>query len=196
MAKDHQVPPGRALVVGLGNPGSKYTGTRHNIGFLCVEAFAARWGISLNEKKFKGVLGSGHAADRMVTVLEPMTFMNLSGESVGPAAGFYRLTPASVIVAHDDIDLEPGRVRIKVGGGHGGHNGLRSCDKHLPSKDYVRIRLGVGRPPVGDVSGWVLGRFASADQALVDQLIDIGADAIEGVLKDGLLATQNRIHSL
>lgn len=196
MAKDHQVPSGRALVVGLGNPGSKYTGTRHNIGFLCVEAFAARWGISLNEKKFKGLLGTGRAGDRMVSVLEPQTFMNLSGESVGPAAGFYRLTPDSVIVAHDDIDLEPGRVRIKIGGGHGGHNGLRSCDKHLPSKDYIRIRLGVGRPPVGEVSGWVLGRFAASDQTLVEQLIEVGADAIEGVLNDGLLATQNRIHPL
>jgi PTH1 family peptidyl-tRNA hydrolase len=184
------------LVVGLGNPGPKYEGTRHNIGFLMVEELARRAGVSINEGRFRGYVGAGFIADRPAVLLEPQTYMNLSGESVQAAAHFYRLEPASIVVAHDDIDLAPGVVKLKLGGGHAGHNGLRSCDKHLGTRDYLRIRLGVGRPPhpSAEVSNWVLGRFGSAEQAIVDHLVTTGADAVEILLRDGLLEAQGRIH--
>lgn len=198
MSKDFHLPDGRALVVGLGNPGPKYEATRHNIGFMVVEELARRWSVSLAENRFKALLGSGTCAGRQVTILEPQTYMNLSGESVQAAARFFRLTPASIVVAHDDIDLLPGVVKLKVGGGHGGHNGLRSCDQHLSTKDYVRVRLGIGRPPhpQADVSGWVLGRFGGPEQPVVEHLVERGADAIEIMLSSGLLEAQGRIHPL
>lgn len=196
MAKDARIPPGRALVVGLGNPGSQYDRTRHNIGFDVVRAFAARWSIDASDRKFKGRHGFGPVRERTVNVLLPQTFMNLSGESVQPCLGFFKLGVDSLIVAHDDIDLQPGEVRVKVGGGHGGHNGLRSLDKLLPSKEYFRVRLGVGRPPGGDVSSWVLGHFRRDDDALVDHLVETGTEAIERLLTDGLLATQNVVHAV
>lgn len=198
MSKDHRLPSGRALIVGLGNPGPKYDGTRHNIGFMVVDELARRWSVAMSDAKFKALHGGGVVADRTVALIEPQTYMNLSGESVQAAARFYKLGPASIVVAHDDIDLAPGVVKLKVGGGHGGHNGLRSCDKHLPSRDYVRIRLGVGRPPhpSAEVSNWVLGRFASSEGPLVDHLVHTGADAIETLLRDGLLEAQGRIHPI
>jgi PTH1 family peptidyl-tRNA hydrolase len=196
MAKDVQMPTGRALVVGLGNPGARYDGTRHNIGFLVGDALAQLAGVTATETKFKGQLGHGPLMGRVVSFLKPQTYMNLSGESVGPCAGFYRLTPSSVIVLHDDIDLPAGRVRIKVGGGHGGHNGLRSIDTHLGSKDYFRVRLGVGRPDHGDVSGWVLGRFGADEGPAVERLLDHGMRAVEEILRGGLLHAQQLIHPL
>lgn len=196
MAKDAQLPAGRALVVGLGNPGSAYDRTRHNIGFDVVRAFASRWSIDVRDKKFKGRHGFGLVRDRTVHVLTPETFMNLSGEAVQPCLGFYKLGVDSLVVAHDDIDLKPGEVRVKVGGGHGGHNGLRSLDKLLPGKNYFRVRLGVGRPQRGDVSSWVLGRFGESESATVDHLVETGTDAIERLLSDGLLATQNVVHAV
>ena len=148
MATAVEVPPGRAIIVGLGNPGSKYAETRHNIGFRVVECLARRHGISLTEQRFKSRLGSGNIAGRAVMLLQPQTFMNLSGEAVQPAAAFYRLGPESVVVIHDELDLAVGKLRLKIGGGHAGHNGLRSMDQQLASKDYFRVRLGIARPPV------------------------------------------------
>ncbi|MFT4704018.1 MAG: PTH1 family peptidyl-tRNA hydrolase [Bradymonadia bacterium] len=196
MSKDVSLPPGRVLVVGLGNPGQKYDRTRHNIGFDVVRELARRYGVGLSDKKFKGVFGHGDVAGRTLCALLPQTFMNLSGEAVQPCLGFYKLTTASLIVAHDDIDLVTGKVRLKVGGGHGGHNGLRSLDKLLPNKDYLRVRLGVGRPPEpnANVANWVLGHFGSDEARLVEHLVDTGADAIERLMRDGLLDAQGEIH--
>lgn len=198
MSKDFRLAEGRTLVVGLGNPGPKYDGTRHNIGFAVLDELVRRWSVSIGDGKFKGVSGNGRIRERDAVLLKPMTYMNLSGESVQAAARFFRLGPDAIVVAHDDIDLPPGKVKLKVGGGHGGHNGLRSCDRHLPSRDYLRVRLGVGRPPhpKADVAGWVLGRFASSERAIVDHLVDTGADAIERVLRDGLLEAQGAIHPI
>ena len=163
-----------------------------------VDERARRWGSSLHERKFKAILGAGIVAQRPCVLLLPQTYMNLSGESVQAAAHFYKLGSESVVVAHDDIDLDPGKVKMKVGGGHGGHNGLRSCDKQLPSKDYLRVRLGVGRPPHAnaDVANWVLGHFGDAESRIVEHLIDTGADAVEALLREGLLEAQGRIHPL
>lgn len=198
MSKDARIPDGRVLVVGLGNPGPKYVGTRHNIGFDVVTELSRRWNISFGEGKFRALSGVGTVGQRQCLLLLPQTFMNLSGESVQAAARFYKREADSVVVAHDDIDLALGKVKLKLGGGHGGHNGLRSCDKHLGTRDYFRIRLGVDRPPhpSAEVSNWVLGRFGSSLSAYVDHLVDTGADAIERLLSDGLLEAQGSVHPI
>lgn len=188
---------GRLLIVGLGNPGSKYDGTRHNIGFELVRDLASIGRITLGASNFDGLCGTGVLWGRQVVLLMPQTFMNLSGHSVVKAARFYRIPTKNVIVAHDEIEIAPGTVRLKRGGGHAGHNGLRSIDQQLSSKEYIRVRLGVGRPPEqGDVSNWVLSRFSKADQSAVDDLMRRGADAVEHLIKGDLVTAQNEIHPL
>ncbi len=180
------------LVVGLGNPGRAYDATRHNVGFEVVDALANEEGISLSDRKFKGRFGRGRVAGEDCFLLKPDTYMNVSGESVGPMAGFYRIPPEDVIVVHDDLDIEVGRLKMKRGGGHGGHNGLRSLMSHLPSPDFVRIRVGVGRPPPGrDPVDYVLGRFRSDDRSLVDAAIEEAVRAIQATLRDGLSRAMN-----
>lgn len=180
------------LVVGLGNPDAKYRGTRHNIGFEVVDLLAERASTTLSEKKFKAHMAKARLAGTDVVLLEPQTYMNLSGESVGPALGFYKLTVEQVIVVHDELDLEMGKSRLKRGGGHGGHNGLRSLIQCLPSPGFVRLRMGIGRPPPSwDPADYVLSRFTAAERAIVDKAIGEAADAIEAVLKDGLDRAMN-----
>lgn len=165
------------LLVGLGNPGAEYARNRHNIGFMAVEEIARRHGFSPWRKRFQGQSAEGTVGGDKVLALEPLTFMNVSGQSVVAALQFFKLKPENVVVIHDELDLPPGRIRVKKGGGHGGHNGLRSIDSHI-GKDYWRIRLGIGHP--GDknqVSGYVLHDFAKADQTWLDPLIDAVADA-------------------
>ena len=134
------------LVVGLGNPDAKYRGTRHNVGFEVVDLLAERATTTLSEKKFKAQMAKARLGGTDVVLLEPQTYMNLSGESVGPALGFYKLGVEQVLVVHDELDLELGKCRLKKGGGHGGHNGLRSLIQHLPSAEFIRVRVGIGRP--------------------------------------------------
>ncbi len=160
------------LLVGLGNPGAEYARNRHNIGFMAVEEIARRHGFSPWRKRFQGQTAEGTVAGDKVLALEPLTYMNLSGQSVGTALQFFKLKPEQVVVFHDELDLPPGRIRVKKGGGHGGHNGLRSMDAHI-GKDYWRVRLGIGHP--GDknaVSNYVLHDFAKADQTWLEPLID------------------------
>ena len=159
------------LLVGLGNPGPSYARNRHNIGFLAVGEIARRHSFQSWRKRFHGLLAEGQLAGERLLTFKPQTFMNRSGGPVGEAFRFFKMEPKQVIVFHDDIDLEPGRVRIKCGGGHGGHNGLRSIDKHI-GKDYWRVRLGVGHP--GDkekVTGHVLHDFAKTDDAWTQDLL-------------------------
>ncbi|MCF8483367.1 MAG: aminoacyl-tRNA hydrolase [Rhodospirillum sp.] len=164
------------LVVGLGNPGSRYAGNRHNIGFMAVVSLARRHGISLFRKKFQGQVADGVIAGTRVLLLMPETFMNLSGQSVGEAARFHKIPVEDVIVLHDELDLPPGKVKVKQGGGHGGHNGLRDIDAHLGTS-YHRIRLGIGHPGHKDrVHGYVLGDFAKADEAWLGPLLDAVSD--------------------
>ena len=165
------------LLVGLGNPGAEYARNRHNIGFMAVEEIARRHGFTPWRKRFQGTTAEGTVGGDKVLALEPLTFMNVSGQSVVAALQFFKLKPENVVVIHDELDLPPGRIRVKKGGGHGGHNGLRSIDSHI-GKEYWRIRLGIGHP--GDknqVSGYVLHDFAKADQSWLDPLIDAVADA-------------------
>jgi len=159
------------LLVGLGNPGAKYARNRHNIGFMAVEAIAAAQGFTPWRSKFSGQIAEGRLGGEKALLLKPETFMNLSGDSVQAAAAFYRIAPADIIVFHDELDLAPGRVRVKTGGGSAGHNGLRSITGHL-GPDFVRVRMGIGHP--GDkslVTPWVLGDFARAETEALDALL-------------------------
>jgi PTH1 family peptidyl-tRNA hydrolase len=159
------------LVVGLGNPGSEYAGTRHNIGFMAADALAEHYGAPTWKKKFKGFVTA--STDPALLFLKPQTFMNLSGEAVAEAMRFHKLMPKDVIVFHDELDLQPGQVKIKQGGGAAGHNGLKSIDAHI-GQDYWRVRLGIGHPGVkGDiVTQYVLGAFAKADKLWLEPLFE------------------------
>lgn len=159
------------LFVGLGNPGSQYAGNRHNIGFMALDRIAADHGFGPWRAKFQGQITEGRLGRDKVLLLKPETFMNLSGQSVRAAVDFYKLEPGDVTVFHDELDLAPGKCRVKSGGGHAGHNGLRSIHGHL-GPDYQRVRLGIGHPGRKElVSGYVLHDFAKADQDWLDDLL-------------------------
>jgi PTH1 family peptidyl-tRNA hydrolase len=164
------------LWVGLGNPGAKYAGNRHNIGWMAVERIAEDHGFGPWRSKFQGSVTEGMLGGDKVLLLKPETFMNLSGQSVGEAMRFYKLAPGDVTVFHDELDLAPGKVRLKQGGGHAGHNGLRSIHQHIGA-DYARVRLGIGHPGHKDrVAAYVLSDFAKADQDWLDDVLRGVAD--------------------
>jgi len=174
------------LVVGLGNPGERYAETRHNIGFMVAMRAAGRAGIALKRQGYQGYYGTGRLAGAEATVLLPQTFMNRSGVSVAPACQSLGVAPGDLIVVHDEIDLPFGCLRIKLGGGHGGHNGLRSIMEALGHGDFLRLRLGIGRPPAGgDVSAYVLSRFASGERVHCDAYLDAAVDSLELLLQRG-----------
>ncbi len=164
------------IIAGLGNPGNQYAGNRHNIGFMAVDALQRLPSFTPWSRKFKAEISEGEIAGEKILLMKPLTFMNLSGESVGEAMRFYKLAPGDIIAIHDELDLPAGRARIKTGGGHGGHNGLKSLDAHC-GKEYRRLRLGIGHPGDKDrVHGHVLGDFAKADKAWLEPLLDAIAD--------------------
>lgn len=169
------------LFVGLGNPGAKYAQNRHNVGFMALDQIAGDHGFGPWRAKFQGQITEGRLGSEKVVLLKPETFMNLSGQSVGEAMRFFKLTPADITVFHDEIDLAPGKLRVKAGGGHAGHNGLRSLHSHIGDA-YQRIRIGVGHPGHKDaVPGYVLRDFSKADQGWLDDLlrgIGDGAEAL------------------
>lgn len=159
------------LFVGLGNPGAKYERNRHNIGFMALDRIAEEHGFGPWRSKFQGMISEGTLGGTRVLLLKPMTFMNLSGQSVGEALRFYKLTPADVTVFHDELDLAPGKLRCKTGGGHAGHNGLRSIHQHL-GESYARVRLGIGHPGHKDrVAGYVLQDFAKSENDWLEDLL-------------------------
>jgi PTH1 family peptidyl-tRNA hydrolase len=171
------------LIVGLGNPGDKYSRNRHNIGFMAADAIASRHGFPPFREKFKGLVSEGTIAGEKVLILKPQTWMNLSGESVEATLQFYKLGAADVTVVYDEIDLVPGKSRIKRGGGNGGHNGLRSIDPRI-GPDYRRIRLGVGHPGHKDaVMPWVLGDFSKADREWLEPLLEALAANADLIVK-------------
>lgn len=166
------------LWVGLGNPEPGMARQRHNIGFMAVDAIAARHGFGPWRQRFRGLMAEGNVGGARVLALKPQTYMNDSGASVQPAAAFYKLPPEAITAFHDELDLAPGKVRVKRGGGAAGHNGLRSMDRQLGTPEYWRVRLGIGHPGRKDrVTGHVLGDFAKADQAWLTALLDAVADA-------------------
>src|SRR6266436_7881820 len=182
------------LLVGLGNPGSQYAGNRHNIGFMALDAVAKRNGIGPWRRRFQGVSAEGPLGGERALLLLPGTFMNESGRAVAEAANFYKLGLPDIVVLHDEIDLSPGKVRVKTGGGSAGHNGLRSISSHI-GNDYRRVRIGVGHPGVKElVHGHVLSDFAKSDRPWVIALCDIIADNAELLVTDKDSTFQNKVH--
>lgn len=192
--------PSPWLIVGLGNPGPEHAHNRHNVGFMAVERFAERHvvpgtgGVAWRQQfKARATIvrpALGGASQRCV-VLEPQTFMNRSGESVRAAADFHDVPLDRIVVVHDEIDFEFGRVGVKRGGGHGGHNGLRDIIKHLGKPSFARVRVGVGRPRHGEVSSWVLSNFSAEDQSFLVELIDRAEQALTHLLAEGLASAMN-----
>ena len=193
-----------AAIVGLGNPGKQYAATRHNVGFVAIERLAQQLGATWTTKfngNFAKTRAPGPSRDVELALLQPLGYMNLSGHAVQPMAAFYGLSPASLLVIHDDLDLPFGRVQIKVGGGHGGHNGLRSIAAQLGTTDFVRLRIGIGRPTDdaqssakgGDdiVSNWVLSPFGASDRAELPAILDRAVRAIEDIVQLGVQAAMN-----
>ena len=186
------------LVVGLGNPGKKYSGNRHNVGFMAVDALRDREGWPDYKEKFSGVFTRGMAFATEVVALRPMTFMNVSGDCVQPAVAFFKVAPAELVVVHDELDIPFGEVRLKFGGGHAGHNGLRSIIARLGTADFLRVRVGVGRPPPdfqGDVADYVLSDFDPSQRAEIPGLLSRALDAIARVAKDGPGAAMNTVNT-
>jgi PTH1 family peptidyl-tRNA hydrolase len=188
------------LVVGLGNPGKEYAGNRHNVGFMVADLIAGRVGAAFGRHRkavaavAEGRLGVGVHAPRLV-LAKPLTYMNLSGGPVAALSQFYKIPIGSILAIHDDLDLEYGQLRAKVGGGEGGHNGLRSMSKSLGSRDYHRVRFGIGRPSGRqDGADYVLSNFSTVERKELDFLIDRTADMVESVVVRGLEWTQNAYH--
>lgn len=182
------------LIAGLGNPGRKYDRNRHNIGFRVVDELVRRHDLGPLREKFGGLAATGLIAGQRVAVLKPMEFMNLSGYAVQRATQFHGVQPAELVVVHDEIDLPMARLRLKSGGGHGGHNGVRSISEQTGATDFLRVRIGVGRPagaPGGKVSGFVLGDFPAEAEREVAELVGRAADAVEAILQRGIRAAMN-----
>ena len=185
------------LIVGLGNPGAEYARTRHNAGFWLVDELARRHGGSFrHEGKHQGELARVRIGEDEVWLLKPMTFMNRSGGPVSSVLNFYKLVPAQMLVAHDEIDLPSGTVRLKDAGGHGGHNGLRDIIAATGTGDFTRVRLGIGRPPGRqDPADFVLSPFGKTERETLPSLLSDAADATEQIVTDGLAGAQQRWHS-
>jgi peptidyl-tRNA hydrolase, PTH1 family len=184
------------LIVGLGNPGPTYSRTRHNAGFELVDELARRVGANLrHEGRHQGELGRANIAGTDLWLLKPMTYMNLSGQSVRSVAGFYRIAPQSILVAHDELDFAPGVVRLKAGGGAGGHNGLRDLIEQL-GDEFWRLRIGIGRPGDRDaVLDYVLGRPPASEAELIHEAVLAAADAVPVMLTEGAQKAMNRLHT-
>lgn len=183
------------MIVGLGNPGSKYEKTRHNIGFRFLDVLAQSRGLRFDAApRFRAELAHWKRSEGKALLVRPQTFMNNSGEAVGSLARYYDVATHDIIVIYDDLDLPAGKVRLKRGGGHGGHNGLKSLNSHLSGSDYVRVRIGIGRPPHGDVTPWVLGVASEEDRARERACFDALLDQWELIMAGDLPRAANHIH--
>jgi PTH1 family peptidyl-tRNA hydrolase len=186
------------LVVGLGNPGREHAGQRHNVGFMVLDALVRASGLPEPRAKFNALFTRGELAGKPVALLEPQTYMNLSGESVQPAAAFLKVEPRDVLVVHDELDLPWREVRIKVGGGHAGHNGIRSIIQHLGTPEFARVRVGIGRPPagyVGTVADWVHSGFDAAERAELPDVVERAGEAVGRIVADGVGPAMLALHT-
>ena len=186
------------LIVGLGNPGDKYTDTRHNAGEWLIERLARRFNVLLNpESKFFGKTARTLVNGKEVRLLVPTTFMNLSGKAVGTLTSFYRIKPEEILVIHDELDLPPGTAKLKQGGGHGGHNGLKDIVAQLGNNNnFYRLRIGIGHPGHRDlVAGYVLNKPSPADRDALEKVLDEATDCVEMIFKDGVVKATNRLNS-
>jgi PTH1 family peptidyl-tRNA hydrolase len=183
------------VVVGLGNPGRRHGATRHNVGFRVVDRLAARWSIDVEREAHHALVGSGRRGEERVLLVKPATFMNDSGDAVGSVQRFYHFNAARLVAVHDDVDLAVGRVRVRVGGGAGGHRGIASLIDALGDPGFVRVKVGVGRPPSGwETADHVLAAPAPEEKALLDEAEERAAQAVEMVLSDGPARAMNRIN--
>lgn len=191
------------LIAGLGNPGKKYEGTRHNMGFMCADVLAERWSVTFSDHKGLSLLGKGFIAldgQRVPCfIAKPLTFMNASGDAIASICAYYDIVPEHVIVIHDDMDLDFGRIKVKTGGSAGGHNGIRSIDRSLGTNAYARVRLGVGHAQRGahahdNTINWVLGGFNAAQSKELPQVLADGADAVETVIIHGISRAQEQFN--
>ena len=184
------------LVVCLGNPGEKYENTRHNVGFLVADELAERQRLPIQKLKFKALTNTLTISGEKVLVMKPVTYMNLSGEAVRPAADFYKIPPERVVVVSDDVSLAVGRLRVRRGGSAGGHNGLKSIIAHLGTDQFPRVRVGVGEKPHPDydLADWVLGRFQGEDKKAMDQAVKRAADAVECLIGQGVDKAMNKFN--
>lgn len=191
------IAPGVSLIAGLGNPGPKYDQTRHNAGFWFLDEVASRLGVSFRtDGKFFGAVGKAVIAGRDVWLLKPDTFMNRSGQAIGALARFYRIAPEAILVAHDELDLEPGTVRLKRGGGHGGHNGLRDTINQLASKEFFRLRLGIGHPGHRDlVVDYVLNKPSQEHRRAIENAIWEAEREVDAIVSGDFDAVMRNLHS-
>jgi PTH1 family peptidyl-tRNA hydrolase len=181
------------LIVGLGNPGARYEGSRHNIGYLVVDRLSAAYHILISTKRFKAILGKGWIDSQEVILFKPMTFMNLSGEAVKKALHFFRTGPEDLIVIHDDLDLPHGRLRFKARGGDGGHLGVRSIIEAIGADNFLRLKVGIGRPPKGlDPAEYVLNPFDIVEQSCLKRTLDQAVEAFKVMFVEGLQTAMNR----
>ena len=174
------------IIAGLGNPTKEYDKTRHNVGFAVIDRLADRYGIDVSERKHKALCGRGAIEGQKVLLLKPQTFMNLSGESIRAAMDYYKATPEELIVVYDDISLEPGQLRIRLKGSAGGHNGIKNIIAHLGTQEFPRVKVGIGAKPLRmDLADYVLSRFGSGEQKLMDEAFQEAAQAVAAMLTDG-----------
>lgn len=184
------------LIVGLGNPGARYANTRHNVGWMALDAFARKHGVGIDRNGYQGTYGEMRWEGEKVVLLKPMTFMNLSGRSLVPAAHFYKVDLADILVVYDDLDLPPGKLRLREKGSAGGHNGMKSVIQELGSQEFPRLRIGIGRPAPGwAVIDWVLAPFGADDAATIAQVLPRSTEAIEAFLSEGPLEAMTRFNS-
>ena len=185
------------LIAGLGNPGSEYEKTRHNVGFWFIDQMVSKHNLTLkNESKFLGEVAKLSTSSGNIWLIKPMTFMNRSGQSIAKLAQFYKIKPEQILVVHDELDLSPGVVKLKKGGGHGGHNGLRDSIAQLGSKDFYRLRLGIGHPGSKEqVVGFVLGKTPESEKDLIESAIDKSMDSMDLILKGDIQKAMNQLHA-
>lgn len=196
--RERQGTPFDALIIGVGNPGREFEGSRHNVGFAVLHLLAQRYSVTLKATRDRALVGEVHADEKHLLLATPTTFMNNSGDAVGSLSRRYDITdPHEIIIVHDELDLEPGVVRIKIGGGLAGHNGLRSISKHLKSQDFVRVRIGIGKPTSKEFGvDHVLSRIPTDERKLLDVAIHVAADAVQMICSRGLDSAMQQINSL
>ena len=186
----------RTMIVGLGNPGERYEQTRHNVGFWCVDRLAEEWRADRERRRFRALVQEASMGAYRLVLVKPQTYMNDSGDAVGPAARWFKVPPDRLLVIHDDLDLPVGRVRFRQGGSSGGHRGVASIMEHLGSESFLRLRVGIGRPPSDEAVDYVLSRFSREEQAAVDRILDATLAMVRCVLEEGISEAMNRYNGL
>lgn len=183
------------LIVGLGNPEEEYSNTRHNMGFDTINKLANEYNIKINKNKFKGLCGSGIIENEKVILLKPQTYMNLSGESIKEAMAFYKIKSENIIVIYDDIDIEPGIIKIRKKGGTGGHNGMKSVISEIDTQNFPRIRIGIGKPEnKGQLIEYVIGKIPQTDKDILEKATILGKEAILEIIKNGVDIAMNKFN--